>query len=155
MAGMNSTTDDWGSREDADLGLRVRQAQIQQLYKQTWTGLTGVLVITIAVFVVLWPVVSPLRLSLWGGVNVLLSLARGVLGVAFIRKAPSGPSVSLWAKLHVAGAVASGLVWAVPSFILWPAGHIRQHTEVEFSHGMCPDCEDRLYQEHAHLRERR
>jgi hypothetical protein len=126
MAGMNQTSDDWETKEDPDIVLRVRQAQVQQLYKQTWIGLTGVLAITIAVFVALWPVVSPWRLSLWGGVLVLLTIARGVLGVAFLRTAPSGPSVLLWARFHVATVVASGLIWAVPSFILWPADPVHQ-----------------------------
>jgi hypothetical protein len=121
MAGINRPTDGWETKEEPDVVLRVRQAQVQQLYKQTWTGLVGVLAITLAAFVVLWPVVPPWKLSLWGGALVLLTIARGVLGLAFHRRAPSGPSVLRWARLHVASATASGLIWAVPSFILWPA----------------------------------
>jgi hypothetical protein len=107
-------------KENADVILKVREAQIQQLYGQTWGGLTGIMVIMFSVCVVLWQVIPHWKLLLWSSTLVLLSIARGLLTVAFQRRRPLGSDIYQWARLHVIGAVASGVMWALPSFFLWP-----------------------------------
>ena len=117
---MNKTMDTWETKESPDIILKVRQAQIRQLYKQTWVGLTGVLVITLSICIALWQVIPQWKLLLWAGIFVLLSIARGFLTAAFQRKAPLGADIYWWAKLHVIGTSASGLMWALASLFLWP-----------------------------------
>ena len=126
MIGMNETKETQEAKEDADIILKVREAQIQHLYKQTWGGLIGVLVITFAVCIALWQVIPQWKLSLWAGISALLTIARGSLVVAFQRRAPSGPNIYRWARLHVIGVATSGLMWALPSLFLWP-GHSPIH----------------------------
>lgn len=126
---MNQTIEGLATREDPDITLKVREAQIRQLYRQTWVGLTGVLVITFSVCIVLWQVVPQWKLSLWAGILVLLAIVRGVQTAIFQQKSPSGADIYWWAKLHVIGVTASGLMWALPSFVLWP-GNSPEHQMV-------------------------
>lgn len=117
---MKETIEKWETGEPDDIVLKVREAQIKQLYKQTWIGLTGVIVITLLVSIPLWQVISQWKLLLWAGILLLLTTARGFLSAAFQRKAPAGPDIYRWARLHVIGTIASGMMWALPSLFLWP-----------------------------------
>jgi hypothetical protein len=111
----------WERKETAEINLKVREAQVRQLYKQTWIGLTGALVVTLSVCIVLWQVVPQGKLLLWAGVLILITIARGFLTSAFQRKSPSGPDIHRWATLHVIGASIAGVMWALPSIFLWPS----------------------------------
>ena len=104
-----------------DISLKVLEAQVRQLYMQTWIGLTGVVVITISACIVLWEVLPHWKLLSWTALSFLVSTSRGVLTAAFQRKSPSGVEIHRWARWHVFGTVASGAVWAIPSIFLWPA----------------------------------
>ena len=119
---MNKTIEKWETEENPDIVLKVREAQVQQLYRQTWSGLTGIMIIMFSVCVILWQVIPQWKLLLWAGVLVLLSIARVFLIIAFQRKQPQGPDIYRWARLHVIGAIASGVMWALPSLLLWPHG---------------------------------
>jgi hypothetical protein len=110
----------WETKENADIILKVREIQIQQLYQQTWGGLTGIMVIMFAVCIALWQVTPHWKLLLWSGTLVLLSIVRGFHTAAFQRKGPLGPDVYRWARLHLIGVFASGVMWALPSLFLWP-----------------------------------
>ncbi|MGV8074990.1 MAG: hypothetical protein AB2L11_10600 [Syntrophobacteraceae bacterium] len=117
---MSKTIENRETEENADIELKVKQAQIRQLYSQTWGGLTGIMVIMFSVCVALWQVLPHWKLLLWAGSLVLLSMARAFLVAAFQRKAPLGADIYRWARMHVAGVVASGVMWALPSLFLWP-----------------------------------
>jgi hypothetical protein len=117
----NNTMKKWKKKDTTDINLRVREAQVKQLYRQTWIGLTGVFVITISVCAVLWQVIPQWKLSLWAGSSFLLIIVRGLLIAAFQRKKPSGPDIHQWARLHVIGVVLSGILWAMPALFLWPS----------------------------------
>ena len=117
---MNETRDAWETKENSDITLKVREAQVQQLFKQTWGGLVGTLFIAISSCVILWQVIPQWKLWLWVGVLFLFTSARGFLNAAFQQKAPVGAAISRWAKLQVIGVVASGLMWALPPLFLWP-----------------------------------
>jgi hypothetical protein len=112
----------WETNETADTASKVREALIRQLYKQTWIGLTGVLVVDVLACVALWPVLPHLRLLLWAGVLLLVSIARAALTVLLHRRSPSASDIHRWARLHVTGAAASGLMWALAALFLWPGG---------------------------------
>jgi hypothetical protein len=118
---MNEKLGNWEAVESADIVLKVRKAQVQLLYRQTWGGLAGTLTIAFSVCILLWQVIPQWELLLWTGILVLLSTARGFLSAAFKRKSPNGTDIYLWAKLHLIGVVASGLMWTLPSIFLWPA----------------------------------
>lgn len=117
---MTETMKNWETKETADIILKVQEAQIQQLFRQTWGGLIGTLLVGLAVCVVLWHVIPHWKVLSWIGVFVLLTLARSSLAVAFQQKSPSGHAIYRWAKLHAIGAAASALMWGLASFFLWP-----------------------------------
>jgi len=108
------------TKEIANIAQKMREAQIQLLYRQTWTGLSGVLIVTLTACVALWQVVPQWELSLWAGISVLLTLARGCIIFAFQQRAQLTSDINRWATLHVIGVIASGLMWAIPSIFLWP-----------------------------------
>ena len=124
---MNSTMEEWETAETPDIALKVRESQIKQLYKQSWVALVGVLVVAIAICVVLWQVLPSWKLTLWVGTLTLVTFARGYLIVAFRRKALVGGNINKWAKWHVIGTSASGLVWALPAIFLWPENSSPYH----------------------------
>jgi hypothetical protein len=117
---MNETIEKWETRANSDIIIKVREAQVQQLYKQTWSGLTGIMIIMVSVCIALWQVTPHWKLLLWSGTLVFLSIARGFFTAAFKRKAPSGSNIYRWARMHVVGTIASGVMWALPSVFLWP-----------------------------------
>lgn len=106
--------------EEAEIALKVQEAQIYQLYRQTWGGLAGTLFIAVSVCIILWRVFPQWQLIAWLCCLVVLTIARGFLNAAFQRKSPSAPEIFIWAKWQVAGVVASGFLWSLPSLLLWP-----------------------------------
>lgn len=123
---MNKTLE---HNESADITIKARAAQIQQLYEQTWIGLTGIVINVFLVSLILWEVIPRWKLLLWSGVLLLVTFARSILTLFFHRNSPSGPEIYHWARLHVAGTAASGVMWALPSVFLWP-GHSPLHQMV-------------------------
>lgn len=118
---MNKVIEKWKAEESPDVALKVHEAQIRQLYSQTWSGLTGIMIIMVSACIILWQVVPQSKLLLWAGLLIVLSIARSFLIVAFQRKAPVGVDIYRWARLHIIGTIASGTMWALPSIFLWPA----------------------------------
>ncbi len=102
---------------------KVRYAQIKLLYQQTGTGLIGVLMVVLTACVVFWQVVPQWKLSLWAGMSVLLTVARGYINHLFRSKAPLAEDINRWANLHVIGVTLSAVMWAVPFLFLWPVEH--------------------------------
>ncbi|ACN16982.1 conserved hypothetical protein [Desulforapulum autotrophicum HRM2] len=105
---------------------KMREAQIQLLYRQTWTGLIGVLIVTLTSCVAFWHVVPQWKLSLWAGISVLVTLIRGYIIFAFQQRAPLIFDINRWATLHVLGVLVSGLMWAIPPVFLWPTDSVYQ-----------------------------
>ena len=101
---------------------KVRIAQIRLLFRQSWIGLLGSLVVALAACVVFWQIVPQWKLSLWVSFSVLLTLARGGIIFFFQRRAPTATYIDRWATLHVVGVTLSALMWAIPYLFLWPDG---------------------------------
>ena len=119
----NELIDKSVTKEITNIDQKVRNAQVQLLYEQTKTGLTGVLIVALTACVVFWHVVPQWKLSLWTGITVLLTLIRGGVVFAFQRRESLTSNIDRWASLHVIGVVASGLLWSIPFIFLWPPEH--------------------------------
>jgi len=117
---MDKITAKWEAGEAPDIVLKVREAQVRQLYGQTWSGLAGVILIMLLDSLALWQVIPHWKILSWSVALVLISAIRGFSIIAFQRKAPSGDRIYWWARVHVAGDVASGVMWALPPLFLWP-----------------------------------
>ena len=98
------------AKESGAINLKVQAAQITQLYKQTWTGLTGTIAVALAVCIILWQVIPRWELLLWTGALVVVSAGRGLLAFNFQRRSPSISDIHSWGILHVVGTVASGVL---------------------------------------------
>lgn len=111
-------------KEFNDIDRKVRYAQVQLLFEQTKTGLIGALIVALTACVIFWQVVPQWKLSLWAGIIVLLTVARGSVVFAFQRRASLAAVIDRWASLHVIGIVVSGITWAIPFVFLWPTEHL-------------------------------
>lgn len=120
---MNSRVAERGIEENPQIALKVLESQVGQLYSQSWVGLVGVLVVAVSICFALWQFLPSWKLILWVGIFTLVTIARGYLVVSFRRIAPVGDDIKKWAKWHVAGTSASGLLWAFPSLFLWPENY--------------------------------
>ena len=108
------------TREFASIDQKVRAAQIQLLYRQSWTGLSGGLIVALTTCVIFWQVIPQWKLSLWAAVTVILTLMRGGIIFAFQRRSPLASDIDRWATLHVIGVIASALMWVAPAIFFWP-----------------------------------
>jgi hypothetical protein len=117
---MDKTIENWENEENAEIVLKVREAQIQQLYRQTRSGLVGVMAIMFLVCVALWQVIPHWKLLWWSGTFILVVIARGFSIAAFQRRSQPGRNIYWWARVHVLASIASGVIWALPSLFLWP-----------------------------------
>ena len=109
------------AKEFTNIDEKVRNAQVKLLYKQTNTGLLGVLSVTLTACIVFWEIVPQWQLSLWTGIIVLLTLARAANVFAFKRRDAAKADIDRWAKLHTIGVIASGLSWVIPFVFFWPS----------------------------------
>lgn len=108
---------------EADISLKVSESQVRQLYRQTWGGLAGSLLVALCVTVVLWPVIPHWKLLLWLGLMAIVILVRILFSISFQRQNPSGVEVYTWGKIHVCGSIVAALLWGAPAILLWPAHH--------------------------------
>lgn len=108
------------TEEFTNIDQKVREAQIQLLYQQTKTGLIGVFIVSLTACFVFWELVPQWKLSLWAGIIILLTFARGYTIFAFQRRVPLTSDIDRWATIHVIGVIVSGLMWAIPFIFFWP-----------------------------------
>ena len=87
--------------EYTEVDQKVREAQIRLLFKQTWTGLAGVLFVAISLCVVSWHVLPRQKLILWISCLILITVSRCVLSIEFRRKNPDSTEIEQWARWHV------------------------------------------------------
>jgi len=117
---MNKSINKLQPDENSDIDLKVKEAQIEQIYQQTWGGLAGIMIIMVSVCIALWEVIPHWKLLLWSGSLIFLSLIRSSVIISFKNIAPKGKQIIKWARFHETGAWASGILWALPSLFLWP-----------------------------------
>lgn len=119
----NGEIDNSDTKGFTNINQKVREAQIQLLYQQTKTGLIGVLFVALTACVAFWHIVPQWKLSLWVGIIILITFARGYTIFAFQKRAQLTSDIDRWARLHVIGIISSGLMWVIPFVFLWPTEH--------------------------------
>lgn len=102
---------------------RILDEQVRLLYTQAPVAIgTGLLVAGI-ITAVIRDQAEPLRLGIWMGALVVISLVRLVLVRAYNRQSPGGAQVLRWRAWYTFSALCAGLVWGSLAFILdasWP-----------------------------------
>lgn len=111
------------TKKFTNIDQKVRDAQIKLLFKQTNTGLIGVLSVSLTACVVFWEIIPQWQLSLWTGIIILLTIARASVVFAFKRRNTLSSDLDRWANLHFIGVVVSGLTWVIPFIFFWPTEH--------------------------------
>jgi len=115
------TTDKFATKEFSNISGKVRNAQVQLLYKQTKTGLIGVFIVAIISCAIFWEVIPNWKLSLWMGIMLLTILVRASILFTFQKRVALISNIDRWATFHVIGVIISGLMWALPLLFLWPS----------------------------------
>ena len=120
----NEVMDKSVTTENSSIYQKVRDAQVKLLYKQTNTGLIGVICVSLTACVVFWEIIPQWQLSLWAGIIILVNLTRAITVFEFKRRKPLSSDIDRWAKFHVIGIVFSGLTWIIPFIFFWPTDHL-------------------------------
>jgi len=102
---------------------KVLEAQVKLLYRQTMTGLIGIIIVAFAACITFWQVIPQWKLSLWMGLVFLITIVRGGVLFSFQRKLSEINHINLWLNLHFSGVVLSGLMWSLAFLFLWPTEH--------------------------------
>ncbi len=108
------------AKDSINIDQKIREAQIQLLYRQTWTGLSGSIIVCLTACLIFWHVVPQWKLSLWAAISVLLTFVRGATMVAFQKRNPAISEFKKWANFHVVGTVFSAVLWSLPFIFFWP-----------------------------------
>ncbi len=120
---MRNNKENIDTKNFPDIDQKVREAQIQLLFKQTKTGLIGVLFVAFFACIAFWQIIPQWKLSLWLGFIILITLARGYTIYRFQKRTALASNTDRWARHHVIGIIFSGLIWVIPFVFLWPTGH--------------------------------
>ncbi len=98
----------------------VKSEQIRILFAAVPTSLLSILLSSLVLCLVQWPVIDPTTLIAWFCGTNLLSVARYYFYRQF-RRADRGQKVaSQWYRLAIATGAASGLSWGIGGFLLFP-----------------------------------
>lgn len=101
--------------------VRIRAAQISQLYSQSLPGLIGALLSAVILAASLRQVVPWSHLLIWLSCYTVAQLPRYGLMAAFYKTRPTGSAAFVWGKWFGVTTVASGLIWGLAGIFLYPA----------------------------------
>lgn len=108
----------------AGIAERIRAEQIKAQYASMPASFLGS-VFSSGTYLIAAHAVLPLWQSLlWGGLMVALAVGRGLLWQAYRRRQPGPQETDRWARRAIAGSAASGCIWGLGTFLVFPAGHI-------------------------------
>jgi len=110
----------------------LQAEQVKQLYKHTPIGVTGTLVNSLILTLILWKISPHFTLTLWFAACVLVSFFRCLLYLRF-RRSPQTPKESakheLWFNI---GMALSGIVWGSAGIFLFPMDSIAHQIFIAF-----------------------
>lgn len=109
------------SRDYADrMKIRIRAAQIRQLYAQTHPGLIGVAIAAAVVDFSLRDHVPHSYLILWFVGYVAVHIPRHILCTKFAKEKPEGEATFAWGRWFTVFTVLSGVMWGLMGFFFPP-----------------------------------
>jgi signal transduction histidine kinase/ActR/RegA family two-component response regulator len=91
--------------------LLVNSERIKAVFQQAPLTLVVTIINSMLTAFVLAPVVNPTLLSIWTGLVVLVSVARGALRYLFFRRQPEGMECQPWAVMTILGSLTTGILW--------------------------------------------
>ena len=117
---------------DRSLDALLRQAQVEELFRQGVPGIVSALVGAVILTMGLWTTVSHFALLTWLGAFSLSLLPRLAIGAAFRKASPEGDAVLPWATKFALGTATGGLFWAALPVFLFPADSPLQQAFITF-----------------------
>ncbi len=116
--------DSFSTSEHPDFDLRLRSAQIYQLFSHSRFGAFGAATGSIILSASLWNTVSHFRIFAWLLPYLFLHLLRLILVAGFYRKSPTGPELISWERWFRFGASLGTLWWGLSALFLFPSESI-------------------------------
>ncbi|MEW6543393.1 MAG: PAS domain S-box protein [Nitrospirota bacterium] len=110
----------------------LRAEQIRLLYLNAPFGLIAIVVNSLILTVIQWPVVTTTALLGWLAYTLALASGRFLLVRRFRRRQPAPSAMSRWGRLFVAGAALSGLGWGSTALFLFPEHSIAHQVFLSF-----------------------
>jgi len=101
--------------------IRIKSAQIQQLYHQSRPGLLGALISAFILVAALRDELPYTNLLGWLLAYLLAQLARYLLVIRFDRVKPQGAATLAWGRWFALTTALSGLLWGISGVVLFPA----------------------------------
>jgi diguanylate cyclase (GGDEF)-like protein/PAS domain S-box-containing protein len=97
---------------------------IRHLYRLARIGYFGTVLNATLMMFVLWDVSARVPLIAWYASTIGVSIARHLLGRAFLRANPGAGDMAVWANYATIGAIAIGSMWGVLGSLLFPVDTI-------------------------------
>ena len=117
--------------------LLVESERIRSVVRHTPVTLSVSVLNAILIGIVLGPVVGYGIVSIWATLIIVVSMARWVIRLRFLRRVPEGAQCQPWAVLSVLGSLTSGILWGVGTAVLLPSAGIYQLFLAFVVAGMC------------------
>ncbi len=117
--------------------LLVESERIRSVFRHAPVTLSVSVLNAVLTGIVLGPVVGYGVVSIWATLIVVVSLARWVIRLRFLRRLPEGAQCRPWAILSVLGSLTTGIVWGVGTAVLLPSAGIFQLFLAFVVAGMC------------------
>lgn len=103
---------------------RVRAEQIRAQYASMPASFLGSVFSSTTYLLAAHTVIPTWQWMLWAGLMLAQALGRGLLWRAYRRAAPGVDDTDRWARWAIAGSAASGCIWGLGTWLVFPAGHI-------------------------------
>ena len=122
--------------QDQTLAAKARFAeQVNLLYAHLWVSQAVALVNAVLLVIVQSGVVEGRRLAWWLGGLILVTLARGALGVRYARTPASDRDPDRWRAYFSVGVMISALVWGSAAWLLYPTESVVHQVFTAFALG--------------------
>jgi diguanylate cyclase (GGDEF)-like protein len=106
--------------------------RVALLYDGLPLALTTILVIATILFGVQWAVVDPVKVAIWYGMVLAVTIGRFGLHCAFRHKTHDPARSFRWLNLFLLGALCSGITWGSTAYFLFPAHDLSHQLFVVF-----------------------
>ncbi len=111
---------DFAAQARRNVELTVRSEQMQMMYHHLLPGMWASTLSAALLCWVLWPAVAPLRLQIWFGAIVIVSLVRTLIAISYRREDAARINARRWERLCSWPHFANSLVWGFGGLIVMP-----------------------------------
>jgi PAS domain S-box-containing protein len=111
-------------KHTADMALRLKAAQVRQLYSQSRLGIFGAIVGALVLTAALWNEVPSWKLLAWLALFVPLQVWRQNLLTSYFKASPTDEDSVAWERRFLIGSVSTACLWGSAGILLFPENRI-------------------------------